>query len=230
MQPLTPRQRQILDFIRQHAADRGVLPSYREIGDALQIRSTNGVAEHIHTLVGRGYLQRVGRTGRGALARAIRLTDEAHVALGIGPDSTLGRAAESPPEDIVEVPVFGQVAAGGPSLAVQHHDETLRVDACMLPGGGARPFALRVRGESMINDGILPGDYLFVQKQRSVRDGEIAVVMVDGDSTVKRFYREGRRIRLQPANDTMGPIFVDASELRDVDVIGVVVGVYRRLH
>ncbi len=229
MQLLSPRQRQILEFIHHRASTSGVLPSYREIGDAVQIRSTNGVAEHVHSLVDRGYLARVGRSGRGALARAIRLTEQGHLAIGVDPDTVVGRAMEPAPDDIVEIRVYGQVAAGGPSLAVEHEGETLRVDACMVPSG-SRPFALRVVGESMINDGILPGDYLFVQKQRQMRDGEIAVVMVDGDSTVKRLFREGPRIRLQPANDTMAPIYVDSRDFHDVDVIGVVVGVYRRIH
>ena len=126
--------------------------------------------------------------------------------------------------EVIEIGVYGQVAAGALALAEEHREETLRVDSCMVPGG-AKVFALRVYGESMVEDGILPGDYLFVQKQLTVPDGETAVVMVDGECTVKRFYREQDRIRLQPANSTMAPIYVAASEFRDVQIVGVVVGV-----
>ncbi len=224
MRGLSERQRTILEYIHRRQQEDGVTPSYREIGDAMGIKSTNGVSDHVKALLRKGYLGRVGAAGKGALARAVVLTDLAEHELG------LDQAQNEPdPGQMVEIGVYGNVAAGLPALAIENREETLRVDQCMVPGG-AVVFALRVYGESMINDGIMPGDYLFVQKQLTVRDGEIAVVMVDGESTVKRFYREGQRIRLQPANDTMAPIYVAASEFREVNVIGVVVGVYRRMH
>jgi repressor LexA len=224
MQGLSERQRAILGYIYERHQDHGILPSYREIGDAMGIKSTNGVSDHVRALERKGYLSRVGRSGKGALARAMALTDKALAEFGEIVDDTIIPFVEG----MVEIPVFGRVNAGAPALAFEHREETLKVDSCMIPGGG-KVFALRVNGESMILDGILPGDYLFIRKQLTVRNGEIAVVMVDGESTVKRFYREGNRIRLQPANDTMSPIYVDASEFKAVNIIGVVVGVYRRL-
>lgn len=225
MRGLSDRQRAILDYIHQRQQEDGVTPSYREIGDAMGIRSTNGVSDHVKALLRKGYLDRVGAEGKGALARAVVLTATALDELGVVP----GPGFESfGTGEIVEIGVYGQVAAGMPALAEEHREETLRLDSCMIPGGG-RVFALRIFGESMVNDGIMPGDYIFVQKSLAVRDGEIAVVMVDGESTVKRFYREGDQIRLQPANDTMDPIYVHAKEFREVNIIGIVVGVYRRV-
>ncbi len=226
MRGLSDRQRTILEYIHERQQSDGVTPSYREIGDAMGIRSTNGVSDHVKALLRKGYLERIGAAGKGALARAVVLTPLALTDLGV---------AEQDPGfedfgdgDIVEIGVYGQVAAGMPALAEEHREETLRVDSCMIPGGG-RVFALRIFGESMINDGIMPGDYIFVQKSLAVRDGDIAVVMVDGESTVKRFFREGDQIRLQPANDTMQPIYVHSREFREVNIVGVVVGVYRRM-
>jgi repressor LexA len=224
MQGLSERQRTILQYIHERFQEEGILPSYREIGDAMGIKSTNGVSDHIRALERKGYLSRVGRSGKGALARAMALTDKALEEFGTLVEDRLLPLVEG----LVEIPVFGRVNAGAPALAFEHREETLHVDSCMIPGGG-KVFALRVNGESMILDGILPGDYLFIRKQLTVRNGKIAVVMVDGESTVKRFYREGDRIRLQPANDTMSPIYVDASDFKAVNIIGVVVGVYRKL-
>ena len=225
MKGLSKRQREILEYIHDRLRTEQITPSYREIGDAMGIRSTNGVSDHVKALERKGYLTRRGGTGKGALARAMGITDLALAELGVAanePDPLLSG-------DIVEIGVYGQVAAGQPLLAVEDREETLRIDSCMVPGG-ATVFALRVTGESMIEAGILPGDYLFLKKQRTVRNGEIAVVMVDGEATVKTFYREGDRIRLQPENASMEPIYVRAAEFRDVSVLGVVVGVYRKMY
>lgn len=209
----------------------GIQPSYREIGDAMGIRSTNGVSDHIKALIRKGYLERLGGNGKAALARSLSITEIGRSAVGadsIAPANDVPDVVPFGDGDIVEIGVYGQVAAGALALAEEHREETLRVDSCMIPGGG-KVFALRVYGESMIEDGILPGDYLFIKKQLTVRDGETAVVMVDGESTVKRFYREGDRIRLQPANSTMQPIYVEASEFRNIQIVGIVVGVYRKM-
>jgi len=210
VEDLSPRQREILEFIMTAVDQSGVPPSYREIGGALGIGSTNGVSDHIKALVRKGYLERVG--GRGA-PRSLRITTQAS-----------GRLEE----EVVGVPIIGRIAAGMPLLAQESYEGTVRVDAGMLPAGG-QVFALVVKGESMIDDGIHAGDYLFVRQQKTVRNGDIAVVMVDGDATVKRFYREDDRIRLQPANAAMDPIYVDARS-GEVEVIGAAVGVYRRIH
>ena len=211
MEDLSPRQREILDFISSAIDQRGVPPSYREIGSALGIGSTNGVSDHIKALVRKGYIERVG--GRGQ-PRSLRLTNKASGSYD--DDGTIG------------VPLLGRIAAGMPLLAQENYDSAVRVDSSMLPAGG-KLFALVVTGESMIDDGIHDGDYLFVQQARNARNGEIAVVMVNGDATVKRFFRESDgRIRLQPANDAMDPIYVD-DQSGDVSVIGKAVGVYRRI-
>ena len=210
MSDLSPRQSEILDFIVAAIDQTGVCPSYREIGGALGIGSTNGVSDHIKALERKGYVERVG--GRGA-SRSIRLTSKATGTLS--------------DESVASVPLIGRVAAGQPLLAVENYEGTVRVDASMLPSGG-RVFALIVAGDSMIEDGIHDGDTLFVKEQRTARNGDIAVVMVEGEATVKRFYREGDRIRLQPANSAMKPIYVDERS-GDVDVVGLAVGVYRRL-
>ncbi len=225
METLSNRQRSILEYMYARSQRDGILPSYREIGDAMGIRSTNGVSDHIKALVRKGYLFRIGGTGKAALARAMTLTDQALSELGadLVPDQPLQEI------DLVEIGVYGTVAAGMPALAIENRDETLHVDRCMIPGAG-EVFALRVSGESMIEDGILPGDYLFVRKQLNVRNGETAVVMVDGDCTVKRFFREGDQIRLQPANSAMEPIFVAADDFKEVHIIGIVSGVFRKMH
>jgi repressor LexA len=210
LEDLSPRQRDILDFIRMALDQGGVVPSYREIGKALGIGSTNAVSDHLKALIRKGYLARVGEPGR---PRSLRLTPQA--------------TGHLDGDGIVGVPILGRIAAGTPLLAVENYEGTLRMDSNMLPPGG-QVFALLVHGESMIEDGILPGDYLFVRQKNDARNGEIAVVMVDAEATVKRFYREGRQIRLQPANSAMEPIFVDATS-GEVSVIGVAVGVFRKI-
>ena len=126
------------------------------------------------------------------------------------------------------VPVLGRVAAGQPLLAVEDAEETLVVDQFLL-GGPGEVFALRVVGESMIDAGILPGDYLFVRKRETARSGEIVVAMLDGEATVKRYFAEGDRVRLQPENTTMSPIYVRRGDRTVFELVGVVVGVYRRM-
>lgn len=209
MDQLPPRQKQLLDFIATYQDQRGIPPTLREIGEALGIRSTNGVSDHIKSLLKKGYLERVGgaRTSRG-----VRLAD--HVRGGFREEAT------------VAVPVLGRVAAGSPILAEENWAGTLHMDSTIMPHQG-EVFALVVQGNSMIEDGILDGDYVFVRKQNVAREGETVVASIDGDATVKRFHREGGRIRLDPANHEMKPIYVDPS--RDLGILGVVVGVYRRL-
>jgi repressor LexA len=210
MDDLSPRQQEIFEFIRTVLDQRGVSPSYREIGTALGIGSTNAVSDHIKALVRKGFIERVG--GRGA-PRSIRLTEQAD---------------DSFDDDGVQgIPILGRIAAGVPLLAEENYEGTLRVDSTMVPRGG-KIFALVVTGESMIEDGIHDGDYLFVREKQTARNGEIAVVMVDGEATVKRFFNEGSTIRLQPANSAMEPIFVDRSS-GDVAVIGIAVGLFRKI-
>ena len=211
MDDLSPRQREILEFLMAHVEQMGVVPSYREIGTALGIGSTNGVSDHLKALEKKGYLERTGVPGS---PRSLRVTDKAG-------------AAREEDGTVVGVPIIGRIAAGMPLLAQENYEGALRLDAGLLPLGGT-VFALVVTGDSMIDDGIHDGDYLFVRQTRTVRNGQIAVVMVDGEATVKRFFHEGRRIRLQPANAQMDPIYVDPTA-GEVDVVGEAVGVYRRI-
>ncbi len=210
LEDLSPRQKDILDFIRMALDQGGVVPSYREIGKALGIGSTNAVSDHLKALIRKGYLARVGDPGR---PRSLRLTPQA--------------TGHLDDDGIVAVPILGRIAAGTPLLAEENYEGTLRMDSNMLPPGG-QVFALLVHGDSMIEDGIHDGDYLFVRQKNDARNGEIAVVMVENEATVKRFYREGQTIRLQPANSAMEPIFVQARS-GEVSVIGVAVGVFRKI-
>jgi repressor LexA len=209
---LSPRQRDVLDFISSTLAHRQVPPTYREIGDALGIASTNGVADHVKALIKKGYVKKIdpGPDGAG-VARGLQLTEKA---------GSKRRGA------VVSVPLVGHVAAGQPILAEENYERALHLDRGLVPDGVI--FALRVRGESMIEEGIHDGDFVIVKQQQTARNGDIVVALVDGDATVKHFFREGPRIRLQPANSDMEPIFVDASNTTLIQ--GLVVGVYRTYH
>jgi repressor LexA len=131
-------------------------------------------------------------------------------------------------DDLAEIPILGKVAAGQPILAVENATDTVKVDRVLL-GGHREVFGLRIVGESMIEDGIFDGDYVFVKKTPAAKTGEIVVAMIEGEATVKRYYPEGDRIRFQPANQNMQPIIVRRADFKSVDIIGVVVGVYRKL-
>lgn len=209
MQDLSPRQREMLDFIVSYIDQHGVAPTYRDMGRALGIKSTNGVSDHLKALERKGYIERLG--GRGA-PRAIKLTEQATVHLDDG---------------VAQVPVLGRIAAGAPLLASENYEGMVSVDRDLLPRSGTL-FALHVSGQSMIEDGILDGDTVFVRQQDTCRDGEIAAVLVEDEATVKRVYREPTRLRLQPANSSMDPIYVDP-QLDEVRLLGIVVGVFRRL-
>jgi len=209
---LSPRQRDVLDFISSTLAQRQVPPTYREIGDALGIASTNGVADHVKALIKKGYVRKIdpGPDGAG-VARGLQLTDKA---------GSKRRGA------VVSVPLVGHVAAGQPILAEENYERALHLDRGLVPDGVI--FALRVRGESMIEEGIHDGDFVIVKQQSTARNGDIVVALVDGDATVKHFFREGPRIRLQPANSDMEPIYADATNTTLIQ--GLVVGVYRTYH
>ena len=210
MEDLAPRQQQVLEYIAVSLDQRGIPPSFREIADALGIKSTNGVSDHIKALERKGYIKR--EKGGRARARAMRLTEKA-----------TGSFHE---EATVAVPLVGHVAAGVPILAEENHEGVIRVDGSLVPAG-ATVFALKVVGDSMIEDGILSGDVVFVRQQDTARDGETVVAMVEGEATVKRLYREDGHVRLQPANSEMEPIVVDNTY--DLKLLGRVIGVYRQM-
>lgn len=224
---LTQRQRDILDFITASIVERGFPPTLREIGEHFKIRSTNGVNDHLKALEKKGHLRREDLKSRamrpvlpgGGDVVPMRRNDTQ-------PDG--GEAFGHHDDDLLEVPVLGKVAAGQPMLAVESASDTVRIDR-MLLGGNRDVFGLRIVGESMIEDGILDGDYVFVKKTPSAKTGDIVVAMIEGEATVKRYFPEGDRIRFQPANSNMMPIIVRRAEFKSVDIIGIVVGVYRKL-
>lgn len=205
----------VLTFIRESIEERGYPPTIREIGEHLRIKSTNGVNDHLKALERKGYITREDMK-----SRALRPVDMPPVN---APQSVASRA------NMVEVPVLGRVAAGAPLLAVEHVEDTVQVDSFFLGSGGREVFALRVVGESMIEDGIFDGDYIFVRKQLTANRGDIVVALIEDEATVKRYYPEGDRIRFQPANSSMLPIYVRKDEFKNTMLLGVVVGMYRRV-
>jgi len=212
MQGLTQRQAQTLDFIRQSITERGYPPTLREIGVYMGIRSTNGVNDHLRALERKGYLRREDMK-----SRALKLVEAA-------PTSTF-KALD---EDILEIQVLGRVAAGLPLLAEENVVDTVRIDR-MLVRGGRDVFGLKVSGDSMIDAGILSGDYVFVRKQAAADRGDIVVALIGDEATIKYYYPERDYVRFQPANSQMAPILVRATDFRSTMLLGKVVGVYRRI-
>lgn len=225
MHALTDRQLEVLRFIAHQIEDCGYPPTIREIGEALDIRSTNGVNDHLKALERKGYLTRDP-----VKSRALIPTATAREELGGGEENVVPfrSGLTKAGIHIVEVPIVGRVAAGQPILAQERVEDTVQVDAFLL-GTNKKVYGLRVQGDSMIGDGILPGDYVFVKKQLHAQDGEIVVAMIDDEATVKRVYFEGDRVRFQPSNPRMAPIYVRDSDFKNTMILGVVVGVYRKM-
>lgn len=229
---LTDRQREILEFITRSIGERGYPPTLREIGVHFGIRSTNGVNDHLRALEKKGYLQREDLKSRAL--RPMVQTSFPHTTLASAAGAGRGGARRDsrPSADVVEVPVVGRVAAGAPLLAVENVQDTVQVDRFFI-GQTREVFALRVKGDSMIEDGIFDGDYIFVRKQLQASRGDIVVAMIGGmagdEATVKRYYPEGDSIRFQPANSAMQPIVVKKRDFKSVNLVGVVIGVYRKM-
>ncbi|HUL60717.1 MAG TPA: transcriptional repressor LexA [Anaeromyxobacteraceae bacterium] len=228
MMGLTDRQLEVLRFIAHQIEECGYPPTIREIGEALEIRSTNGVNDHLKALERKGFLTRDP-----VKSRALIPTPKARDLLGEGSRETsnvipINRASPRTASRLVEIPIVGRVAAGQPILAQERIEDTVQVDSFLL-GTSKKVYGLRVQGDSMIGDGILPGDYVFVKKQLHAQDGEIVVAMIDDEATVKRVHYEGDRVRFQPSNPRMAPIYVRESDFRSTMILGVVVGVYRKL-
>lgn len=226
MKDLTERQRMILEFIAASIRERGYPPTLREIGKHMGIRSTNGVSDHLRALKRKGYLDRTRLK-----SRALTLTQpENGTASTSSPQGAQILPFRKPSEDLdtVEIPILGRIAAGQPILAVEDAREAVKVDRFFI-GPNTGVFALRVSGDSMIEAGILDGDFIFVRKQIKAKPGDIVVAMIEDEATVKYFYPEGDRIRFQPANSRMEPIIVRRDQFRETQVLGVVVGVYRRI-
>jgi repressor LexA len=218
---LTDRQQQVLDFIAASITERGYPPTLREIGERLGIRSTNGVNDHLKALEKKGYLAR-----EDLKSRALRPIG--HIGQGAPAPHPHVNEAVSLGEDLVEIPLVGRVAAGLPILAVENVEDTVKVDR-FLVGDHKEVFALRVKGDSMIDDGIHDGDFIFVKKALHAERGDIVVALIEDEATVKRYFPEGDVIRFQPANQNMQPILVKKKDFRSVNLIGIVVGVYRKI-
>ena len=228
---LTQRQREILEFISASIMERGFPPTLREIGEHFNIRSTNGVNDHLKALEKKGHLRREDLKSR-AMRPVLPDGSGELVPMAIG-RRAMGTQAEgvqivSDSDDMAEIPILGRVAAGQPILAIEQATDSVKVDRVLI-GGHREVFGLRIVGESMIEDGIFDGDYVFVKKTPTAHTGDIVVAMIEGEATVKRYYPEGDRIRFQPANSNMSPIIVRKADFKSVDIIGIVVGVYRKL-
>jgi repressor LexA len=214
MQKLTERQRAVLEFIHESIEERGYPPTLREIGNHLGIRSTNGVNDHLRALERKGYLTREDMKSR--TLRLTRLPE--------------GMRSRQPANDgdMIEIPILGRVAAGALTEAMEHAEDSVRIDR-MLVGKQRDVFGLRIAGDSMIEAGIHDGDYVFVRKQLDANRGDIIVGLVGEEATCKYYYPERDHIRLQPANTEMAPILIPKNDWRTTHVLGVVVGVYRKI-
>ncbi|HPT83752.1 MAG TPA: transcriptional repressor LexA [Limnochordia bacterium] len=203
MPKLSERQRQILEFIRTEVATKGYPPSVREIGNAVGLRSSSTVHGHLTKLEELGYIRRDL-----SKPRAIELLDDA-----------LPTRAR-----VIDVPLVGRVTAGTPVLAVENIEDYYPIPKEFVEHEDV--FMLRVKGDSMIDAGILDGDFVLVARQETALNGEIVVALIDGEeATVKRFFHEGTHVRLQPENAAMEPLIVE-----DVRILGKVIGVFRRIH
>jgi len=208
---LTKRQQEIFDYIKTYSAGHGYPPTVRDIGKAVGLTSSSTVHAHLANLEKLGLLRRDP-----SKPRAIELLDRATRDARAAVTSAIGRVVPTG-----GLPVVGQVAAGQPILAEENIEEYVSVPPAA--GGAEGEYVLRVRGDSMIDAGILEGDYVVVRPQETAGDGEIVVALVgEDDATVKRFFRESDHVRLQPENETMEPI-----RSKDVRVLGRVVGLFR---
>ena len=200
---LSPKQEQILNFIKECILDRGYPPAVREICESVGLKSTSSVHSHLETLESKGYIKRYP-----SRPRAIEICDDNFQMIRT---------------EMVHIPVVGRVAAGEPILAEEHIESYFPIPSECVPRGES--FSLTVRGDSMINAGIFNGDKIFVSSCQTASNGDIIVALIDDSATVKTFYKENGHIRLQPENDEMEPIIVS-----DCQILGKVFGVFRTLY
>ena len=201
---ITPKQKEILEYIKSQILDRGFPPSVRDICEAVNLRSTSSVHAHLASLEENGYIRRDPTK-----PRAIEIIDD---------DFALTR------REVVNIPIVGQVAAGQPILATQNIMDYFPVPPEYIHNTNSQTFMLRVKGESMINIGINDGDLLIVEQCSSASNRDIVVALIDDGATVKRYFKENGHIRLQPENDYMDPIIVD-----HCDILGKVIGLFRQM-
>lgn len=197
---ISSKQQEILDFLKDEILNKGYPPAVREICEAVHLKSTSSVHAHLETLEKNGYIRRDPTK-----PRAIEIVDD---------NFNMVRT------EMVSIPLVGRVAAGEPILAVENIESYFPVPAEYVPRGDT--FMLKVQGESMINAGIMDGDFILVEQVNTARNGDIVVALVDDSATVKTFYHEGDHVRLQPENDNMDPILVN-----EVAILGKVFGVFR---
>jgi repressor LexA len=203
-EPLTKRQKEVLDYISQHIEVHGYAPSYREIAETFKLGSVATVADHVNTLVSKGLLRKSDNS-----ARSLQIVTPAD----FEDDRSVG------------LPILGMIAAGQPIQTMTGHTETLEVPPFMV--GTRHSYVLQVKGDSMINDGIFEGDYVVIQEKDTPSNGDMVVALVNGEeATLKRYYKEKNRIRLQPANDAYDPIFIEAGT--PLKIQGICIGVIRK--
>lgn len=212
MTDLNKRERAILKFIEKQINEKGYPPSVREIGKAVGLSSTATVHGYLAKLTKKGYIKKEDQKGRTLRVLKGGLADN---------EKTSPKPLYNGRE-LVDVPVIGKITAGAPILAVENVTDTFPIPIDFV--GNSESFMLTVRGESMIEAGILDGDYILVKRQNSARNGQIVVALIEDEATVKTFYKEKDYIRLQPENSTMDPIIVP-----DCKILGVVGGVFRKL-
>jgi len=205
---LTAKQQAILEFIQDETGQRGCPPTIREIGAHFGLRSTGSVRDYLRALERKGYIDRRRHVSRGIVLREVR---------GTAP----GRPVPPPRA----IPLLGEIAAGRPMLAVEAPRAGLQVDPGLF--GGGELFALRVEDESMHDAGIFPGDHVIARRQTTAENGDIVVALLEDEATVKRFFHEGHRVRLQPENPTLEPIYLKPRDI-ELRLLGRVVGVLRR--
>lgn len=213
---LGKRQLAIYDFIRSYSEEHGYPPSVREIGAAVGLASPSTVHMHLKVLEEHGLIKRDSKKPRTIEVMGKQATEP------VEDGQALASVAQDPGSNSISLPLVGRVAAGTPILAEQNVEETLTLPTSIV--GDSSSFILRVRGDSMVNAGIFDGDYIVVKEQHEAHDGEIVVALLDDSATVKTFYREADRVRLQPENDLMEPIYV-----KDPVILGRVTALVRSL-
>ena len=208
MKELTRRQKEVLDFISETTEKNGFPPTIREIGKKFRIASTNGVRAILSALSVKGYIRR-----KPLLSRGIEVLRSV--------SSSIGRVKPA----LVSVPLLGRISAGLPVLAVENVEGSIGIDKTLFPGD--RIFFLKVTGDSMRDAGILNGDYVLAQQQNTADKGEIVVAMIGDEATVKRYFPEKNKVRLEPANPEYGPIIVE-KRTPDFFIAGKVIGLLRK--
>ena len=223
---LTRRQQQILDYIQECITENQCPPSVREIAQAVGLASPSTVHAHLSVLEQKGYIHRKGAKSRAM--SVVRTSARPSASTGAGTDAAekdagkVRRIPSAGQADVVKLPLVGRVAAGAPILAEQNVEEEVPLPRSMF--GDANSYLLGVHGQSMIDAGIHDGDIVVVREQHTADDGQIVVALLDGEATVKTFYREKDCVRLQPQNEAMEPIYTT-----DAQVIGVVTGLFRTM-